>query len=98
MNKTDFTMAMTFLGTAYNKEITQEQLSVWYEFFKDTSIEDFKDAIGRVIDKEKFMPTIAVIKSELNQRKRLPRWFEMSQEELKDYYKIKEEFLLTNKK
>lgn len=65
MNKEEFLTAITFLNTAYNKEATQEQLSVWYEFFKDTDNETFKKAIKRVITKERFMPSISVIKSEI---------------------------------
>ena len=88
MNKKEFITAITFLNTAYNKEATQEQLSVWYEFFKNENYEMFKTAIKSAILKERFMPTIAVIKEELEQAKQMPKWFEMSQEELKDYHKI----------
>ena len=42
MNLQEFTKAMTFLGVAYNKEFTQEQVEIWYNFFAETKIEDFK--------------------------------------------------------
>lgn len=65
MNKQHFTQAMTILGIAYNKEFTTEQVGVWYEFFKDTSIESFKAAIQRIIVKNKYIPSIAELKEEI---------------------------------
>lgn len=65
MNIEEFTKAMTFLGVAYNKEFSQEQIGVWYNFFADTKLEDFKNAIKRYISKSKYLPSIAEIKSEL---------------------------------
>lgn len=56
---------MAFLGVAYNKEFSQEQIGVWYNFFADTKLEDFKNAIKRYISKSKYLPSIAEIKSEL---------------------------------
>ena len=65
MNLQEFTKAMTFLGVAYNKEFTQEQVGIWYNFFVETKIEDFKNAIKRLINKSKYLPSIAEIKSEI---------------------------------
>lgn len=65
MNEKDFTQAMAILGLAYNKEFTPEQVSVWYEFFHDTNLDVFKQAIKRITSKEKFLPSIAQIKEEI---------------------------------
>lgn len=65
MNIMEFTKAMTYLGIAYNKEFTEEQVKVWYTFFNDTKIDDFKKAIKRIINKCKYLPSIAEIKSEI---------------------------------
>lgn len=65
MNKEDFVKAMTFLAIAYNKEFTEEQLSVWYDFFKNEEYEEFKNAIKRIIPKKQFIPSIAELKQEL---------------------------------
>jgi hypothetical protein len=65
MNIEEFAKAMAFLGVAYNKEFSQEQIGVWYNFFADTKLEDFKNAIKRYISKSKYLPSIAEIKSEL---------------------------------
>ena len=65
MNIEEFTKAMTFLGISYSKEFTQKQIKVWYEFFKDTSSETFKQAIKRLIATNKFLPSIAEINEEI---------------------------------
>lgn len=65
MSKEEFALAMVFLGTAYNKEFTSQQVSVWYEMFKEYKKEDFKTAIKRLINKNKYLPSIAEIKSEI---------------------------------
>lgn len=65
MKPEEFTQAMTFLGIAYNKEFSPEHISVWYEFFKDINIKDFKMAVGRIVNKSKFLPSISELKSEI---------------------------------
>ena len=65
MNKVDFVKAMKILGIAYNKEFTEEQVGVWYEFFKDVNIESFKTAIQRIVVKNKYLPSIAELKQEI---------------------------------
>lgn len=65
MNKTQFTKGITFLAIAYNKEFTDEQVSVWYEFFKEENYDDFRSAVKRIIPKNQFMPSIAELKQEI---------------------------------
>lgn len=65
MTAEEFSKALTFLGVAYNKEFTNEQAKIWYEFFKTTSEETFKKAIKRLIATNKFMPSIAEINQEI---------------------------------
>lgn len=65
MSKEEFAKAMSFLGLAYDKEFTQEQVGVWYTFFHETDFAAFKQAVTRLISKSKFMPSIAEIKEEL---------------------------------
>lgn len=65
MNKEEFLKGITYLGLAYSKEITQEQLSVWYSFFRDDDFNSFRDAIKRICVKNKFFPSIADLKSEM---------------------------------
>lgn len=65
MNQEEFTKAMMYLGYAYNKGFTKEEVAVWYDFFKEYSLDDMECAIKRVIPKNKFLPSIAELKNEL---------------------------------
>ena len=65
MKQEEFLQAMVILGTIYNKEFTEEQVAVWYEFFKDTNIKDLTTAIKRLGNTKKFLPSIAEIKEEI---------------------------------
>lgn len=63
MTKEEFLKAMTFLGTAYNKEFTPDQVGVWYGFFETDNFDKFKGAIAALIPTSKFLPSIADLKS-----------------------------------
>lgn len=65
MKKEDFIKALKFLGTAYNKEFTQDQAEVWYKFFVDDDYELFRQAIKNLIAKQDFSPSISQIKKEM---------------------------------
>lgn len=65
MSKEDFAKAMTFLGIAYNKDFTQEQLAVWYKFFYDVDQEVFKLAVKRIVMREKYVPSVAMLREEI---------------------------------
>lgn len=65
MNLEEFTKVMVFLSQAYDKEFTKEKISVWYEMFKDSSIEDLKMSVKRLINTSKYLPSIAEIKHEM---------------------------------
>ena len=64
MNQEEFTKAMMYLGYAYNKGFTKEEVAVWYDFFKEYSLDDMECAIKRVIPKNKFLPSIAELNDE----------------------------------
>ena len=65
MNIEQFIKGLKFLGIAYNKEFNEEQAKVWYEFFKNESYDDFRNAVKRIIPKKQFMPSIAELKQEI---------------------------------
>lgn len=67
MTPQEFAKNMTIMGIAYNKEFTQEQVEIWYKFFKDTDDRDFRKAVSRLIETSKFIPSIAEIKQEIAQ-------------------------------
>lgn len=65
MNKEKFLKIMTYMGIAYNKEFTKEQIEVWYSFFKEYKDEELNNAVKKIINTEKYLPSIAQIKEEI---------------------------------
>ena len=65
MNQEQLLKALKYLGTAYNKEFTQEQASVWFDLFKDDDYKTFSQAIKRLISTKQFIPSISEIKQEM---------------------------------
>lgn len=65
MTKEEFFKGMTYLGVAYNKEIPEKQIEIWYEFFANVKYDDFRSAVKRIVQKQNFLPTVADLKREL---------------------------------
>ena len=65
MTKEQFIKGLKYLCIAYNKEFTEEQATVWYDFFRDTNFDDFRQAVKRIIPQKEFMPSIAELKKEI---------------------------------
>lgn len=65
MDREQFIKGLKYLGIAYNKEFTEEQATVWYDFFKDETFDDFRNAVKRIIPKKQFLPSIAELKQEI---------------------------------
>ena len=61
MNKQDFLEGITILGVAYDKEFTEEQVSVWYQMLGNYTKQEFKSAIQELIKTEEHLPSIAKI-------------------------------------
>ena len=53
MNKEKFLKIMTYMGIAYNKEFTKEQLEVWYSFLKEYNDNELNNAVKNLINTEK---------------------------------------------
>ena len=67
MKKEEFKQGFAYLNVAYNKDFTKEQLDVWYDFFKEDDFENFRNAVKSIILKNKYMPSIAELKTELEE-------------------------------
>lgn len=65
MDREQFIKGLKYLGIAYNKEFTEEQATVWYDFFKNENFDDFRNAVKRIIPKKQFLPSIAELKQEI---------------------------------
>lgn len=58
MSKEQFAMAMTFLGTAFNKPIDSNTVAVWYEFFQNIPEQTLKNAIKKIALTSKYLPSV----------------------------------------
>ena len=58
----EFSKIMQYLVTAYNKELNNDMLAVWYDFFKKYDLETFKNGILQAINQCKYLPSIAEVK------------------------------------
>ena len=56
MTTLEFISGMKKLGSFYFKELTNEQMSLWYEMFQDVSVDVFNQAIKEISRENKFMP------------------------------------------
>ncbi len=56
MTTLEFISGMKKLGSFYFKELTNEQISLWYEMFQDVSVDVFNQAIKEISRENKFMP------------------------------------------
>lgn len=65
MNKEDFIKLMVGTSKVYDRNLDQETLEIWLHFFKDNTIEEFKNAINNHIKTSSKFPTIAEIKSSI---------------------------------
>lgn len=65
MNKQEFVRTLTGVGKLYDKELDQETLTMWLSFFKENTIEEFKNAVNQHIRTSSKFPTIADIKSKM---------------------------------
>lgn len=66
MNRDEFLKGMVYLGTIYGKEFTKDELTVWYSFFHQVDSNIFKVAIKNLAEKNRFIPSIAEIRAEIN--------------------------------
>lgn len=62
MDIKEFSKIMQYLFTAYNKELNNDLLAIWYDFFKRTDIGLFKNAVIQAINQCKYFPSIAEIR------------------------------------
>lgn len=59
MKAIEFTKEIKILAMSYNKDFTEETISLWYEQFKDLKKDNLHNAIKKIITTSKFMPSIA---------------------------------------
>lgn len=65
MSKEEFIKAMVFLSRSFGKDMTKDQLDVWYSFFQNEEETTFRKAIKIIAEQQNFFPSIAQIKEEI---------------------------------
>lgn len=63
MTREEFLQGMSVLIATYSKDMTQEQIAIWYQFFEADSFDAFRNAIKLICTTSKFFPTVAEIKA-----------------------------------
>lgn len=76
LNRDKFEIYYKMLLLNYNKKHTQSFYKMYYEFFKNESEEDFKNAVMEAIRNEKYFPNIAELSKYLptKEEKKLRDW------------------------
>lgn len=69
MKLEEFNECMIYLGIAYNKEFTQNEIRVYYDFLKKYDVNTFKRAIKKIIEKSSYIPKIADLINECEENK-----------------------------
>ena len=62
MTREEFANGMAFMATIYSKDMTAEQVGIWYSFFENDSFEEFQKAVRKLAVSTKFFPSIAELK------------------------------------
>ena len=57
-----FIKCMKFLSACYSKNMDQEQLESWFEYFSDVSYSTLNNAIKEIALESKYFPTISQLK------------------------------------
>lgn len=61
MTKLEFLKSMKKLTSYFLKDMTEDQLTAWYEMFQDVSYVSLDKAIDNLVKTNKFFPTISEI-------------------------------------
>lgn len=61
MNIKDFALVMTYLFNAYGKDVNDNVIKTWYAFFKENTIDEFKNAVYQIVKTERYFPSIAMV-------------------------------------
>lgn len=65
MNKEKFVGILSGAGKLYGKELDKETMEMWLSFFKDNTMEEFKQAMNEHIKTSRYFPTVADIKERI---------------------------------
>lgn len=92
MTHQQFADSMAYLGIAFGKEYTQEELSVYYDFLKEFTDETLIKAIKKIINTSKFLPKINELVETCEQCKETMKFEILEYMNLQGYFKASEEY------
>ena len=70
MKKEELLKGLTYLGTAYNKEYSQVEAELYYDFLKEYSYRVFINSIKETINESKYLPKISELVEKCNAYKK----------------------------
>lgn len=92
MNEKEFSVNMAYLGLAYGKEYTPQELSVYYDFLKEFNDDIFTRAIKKIIKESKFPPKINELVEECSKLKEKAKYDVLDFMNKKGYFAIPSEY------
>lgn len=85
MTQKEFADSMGYLGLAYSKEFTQQEIMLYYDFLKEYTDETLTNAIKSIIKTSKFLPKINELIDECEKHKKQSH-FEIIEFMIRDGY------------
>ena len=92
MTHQQFADSMAYLGIAFGKEYTQEELSVYYDFLKEFTDETLIKAIKKIISTSKFLPKITELVETCEQCKETMKFEILEYMNLQGYFQSSIEY------
>lgn len=87
MRAIEFTKEMKILAMSYNKDFTEETISLWYEQFKDIKKDNLHKAIKQIIITNKYMPSIAELLDGCKKENKKSKLITLEKMKLNGYFK-----------
>lgn len=70
MKQNEFLEVFNLLMLNYDKQIPDEIIRIWYDRFKNKTVDVFKKAIIDCIEEEQFFPTISIVQKRMEKFER----------------------------
>lgn len=65
MDREEFVEALKYLSIAFDKDLTKEQVEVWYSILGEYDVDSLKSAIKIIIKNNNYFPSIAEVREEI---------------------------------
>lgn len=97
MKPIEFTMMIKKLSLCYGKDFDEDQIKIWYEYFKDIKKEVLNSSLDKIIKNNKYMPSISEILEECKTHQKHNRYNIIEVMKRNGYFKISTEYDKANK-